>query len=188
VLSYPDDRIIPRNGKIGDVPLIHCIRAHEAQGGSVAVYFTYEQHANSLWFDVTNKVINRYDPQYYGDVFHQGILDTNVRDHLKFILPDYQYLGNTLERAQCVQSVRADKRQNFREDAFCEDYSLLYAIRRINGMSHAEAAEDLVAKGDSIQAELIELLEALAYRIRLDEGNPVPEQYQNWNPLTLIQQ
>lgn len=165
-----------------DQALVRCIKTHEAQGGSVAVYLSFENHANTLWFDTTNKLINRYDPATEGDETGQRTLDSHLGAYLGTILPDYYYLGNTLEGFQCVQGVRGQGRTH-KSDYFCQDYSLLYAIRRIHGMSHEEAAFDLVAKGDDVLIELAELLRALAYRIRLEQGKQVPERYRNWNPL-----
>jgi hypothetical protein len=169
-----------------DQSLLNCISTHEEQGGSVAIYFSYENHANTLWFDVTNKIINRYDPAVDADSYGQRSLDEHLSAYLGNILPDYYYIGNTLEGFQCVQGVRGQGRTH-KSDYFCQDYSLLYAIRRINGMSHEEAAFDLVAKGDDVLIELAELLRALAYRIRLEQGKSVPERFRNWNPLALVQ-
>lgn len=140
-----------------DQALVRCIKAHEVRGGSVAVYFSYERHANTLWFDVTNKIVNRYDPQVDFQSRGQSSLDQQLGAYLGTILPDYYYLGNTLEDYQCVQGVRGQGRTH-KGDYFCQDYSLLYAIRRIHGMSHEEAAFDLVAKGDDVLIELADLL------------------------------
>jgi predicted DNA-binding protein YlxM (UPF0122 family) len=161
--------------------LIDCIKAKERTGMSVAVSFSYENHANLLWFDTQNKLINRYDPQAAMQSYEQAELDDNVREYLGSKFPDYFYLGNTLESWQCVQDVRGQGR-TYKSDYYCQDYSLLYAINRINGMSHEEAAFALVARGEDILTDLAELLRALAYKIRAELGKKIPEQYRVWRP------
>lgn len=162
--------------------LIRCIRNKETQGGSVAIYFSYQNHANMLWFDTTNKIINRYDPQVAGDQAGQSTMDDTIRAYLDEIFPDYVYLGNTLETWQYVQGVRGEGR-TYKSDYYCQDYSLLYAINRIKGMSHEEAAFALVARGTDVLVDLADLLRALTYKIRAELGKPIPEKYRNWNPI-----
>ena len=134
-----------------------------------------------LWFDTDNKIINRYDPQVSGDAYGQSIMDDTIRIYLGNLFPDYVYLGNTLDEWQCVQGVRGEGR-TYKSDYYCQDYSLLYAINRINGMSHEDAAFSLVARGDDVLIDLAELLRALAYRIRAEIGKQIPERFRNWNP------
>ncbi|CAH6420040.1 Hypothetical protein HVR_LOCUS1077 [uncultured virus] len=161
--------------------LVNCIRAKETAVGSVAVNFSYQNHANLLWFDTTNKIINRYDPQVSGDERGQDTMDDTIRGRFELLFPDYVYLGNTLEDWQCVQGVRGTGRI-YKSDYYCQDYSLLYAINRINGMSHEEAAFALVARGEDVLIDLAELLRALAYRIRAEMGKQIPERFQTWRP------
>jgi hypothetical protein len=161
--------------------LLDCIRGKEPQGGSVAVSFSYQNHANMLWFDTTNKIINRYDPQVSGDSTGQDIMDDTIRGYFDRVLPEYVYLGNTLESWQCVQGVRGEGR-TYKSDYYCQDYSLLYAVNRIKGMSHEEAAFALVSRGPDVLVDLAELLRALAYKIRAELGKPIPQRYQDWNP------
>lgn len=135
-----------------------------------------------LWFDTTNKIINRYDPQVSGERRGQAIMDDTIRTYFEDKLPKYVYLGNTLEEWQYVQEVRGEGR-TYKSDYYCQDYSLLYAINRINGMSHEEAAFALVARGEDVLIDLAELLRALAYRIRAEMGKQVPEQFREWRPV-----
>ena len=176
--NSPVPRVIP-----SEPALVGCIRSKERTGKSIAVYFTYENHANMLWFDTENKLINRYDPQVSGESRGQDIMDDTVRLYLSRLFPEYVYLGNTLESWQCVQGVREQGRA-FKADYYCQDYSLLYAINRINGMSHEEAAFDLVGRGPDILIDLAELLRALAYKIRSEIGRPIPERFRDWRPTT----
>lgn len=169
-------RIIPNEQMLFD-----CIKAKEQTHKSVAVYLSYENHANLLWFDTENKLINRYDPQAATQGYKQDELDDAIREYLGKAFPDYYYLGNTLETWQCVQGIREQGR-TYKADYYCQDYSLLYAINRINGMSHEEAAFALVARGEDILFDLAELLRALAYKIRAELGKTVPEQYRVWRP------
>jgi len=174
--NSPTPRIIPN-----ERTLIDCIHAKEIQGGSIAVSFTYQNHANILWFDTTNKIINRYDPQISGDIYGQSIMDDTIRKYFENTFPNYIYLGNTLQEWQCVQGVRGEGR-TFKSDYYCIDYSLLYAINRINGMSHEDAAFSLVTRGEDILVDLAELLRALAYRVRYEMGKEIPERFREWKP------
>ena len=171
---YPTIRPSERN-------FIECIKNKETTGTSIAINFSYENHANLLWFDTLNRVINRYDPQVAGDAHGQAIMDDTIRTYLSDRFPEYVYLGNTLETWQCVQGVRGEGR-NYKSDYYCQDYSLLYAINRINGMSHEEAAFALVSRGEDVLIDLAELLRALAYKIRAEMGRQVPERFTEWNP------
>ena len=154
-----------------------CVKSAETADKSVAVRLSYQNHANSLWFDTKNKVINRYDPQVPGDEYGQSSVDTALRNLFAQYFTDYNYLGNTLEGHMCVQGVRHMGRRH-KADYFCQDYSLLYAKRRAEGMSHEESAWDLVEKRDTILNELAELLRILSYKKRAELGRPVPAKYQ----------
>jgi hypothetical protein len=175
--SIPEPNVEP-----SDDALVECVRAKEAAGKSVAVSFSYENHANMIWFDTINKEINRYDPQVPFDDPDQRKIDNTIRQYLEIWFPEYRYLGNSIELFQCVQGVRGEGRQ-YKSDYFCQDYSLLYAINRINGMSHEEAAWALVARGDKVLDDLAELLRGLAYRVRSEIGKPIPERYREWKPV-----
>lgn len=165
-----------------DQSLVSCIHSKEGQKASVAVNFSYENHANLIWFDTENKLINRYDPQVPGNDPGQDIMDDTIRAHLGKILPDYYYIGNTSEYWQCVQGVREQGR-TFKGDYYCQDYSLLYAINRIYGLSNQAASFNLVSRGPDILVDLAELLRALAYKIRAEQGKEIPERFRNWKPV-----
>lgn len=169
-------RIVPN-----ERTFIDCVKNKEGKQASIAINFSYQNHANLLWFDTQNKIINRYDPQVAGDAHGQAIMDDTIREYLSTKFPEYVYLGNTLETWQCVQGVRGEGR-TFKSDYYCQDYSLLYAINRINGMSHEEAAFALVARGEDVLIDLAELLRALAYKIRAEMGRTVPERFRQWRP------
>jgi hypothetical protein len=154
-----------------------CVVAAESQNRSVAIYLEYENHANMIWIDTKNKIINRYDPQVPATERYQELLDVGIRVFFATTLPEYQYLGNTQEDFLCVQGIRGADRIH-KSDYFCQDYSLLYAERRAKGMTHEEAAFDLVANADNILLELAELLRQLTYKKRLEIGKPVPRKYQ----------
>ena len=156
--------------------LIDCVYTAANKGKSVGVYLSYHNHANALWFDTAKKEINRYDPQAPGDARDQSIIDDLLRKELAQYFPDYNYLGNTLEDYMCIQGVREVGRR-YKADYFCQDYSLLYDLRRAKGMSHEDAAWDLVEKRDQVLEELAELLRSLAYKKRQELGKQVPSQY-----------
>jgi hypothetical protein len=181
-LTSKTPRVVP-----GWTALINCIREKELTGGSVAIDFSYENHANTLWFDTSNKIINRYDPAVGVNSYQQDKMDDTIRLYFQEYFPDYVYLGNTLEKWQCVQGVRGEGR-TYKGDYYCQDYSLLYAINRIKGMSHEEAAFALVARGEDVLIDLAELLRALAYRIRSEMGKQIPERFRNWNDAVLVGQ
>jgi hypothetical protein len=157
--------------------LVDCVYTAANRNRSVGVKLSYRNHANSLWFDTINLEINRYDPQVSGQERDQPIIDNLLRTELANLFPDYTYLGNTLEPEWCVQGIRSQGRR-YKADYFCQDYSLLYDIRRAQGMTHEQAAWDLVEKRDTILEELRELLLTLAYRKRLELGRSIPVRYQ----------
>lgn len=143
----------------------------EAQCGSLAVYLSYFDHAGMIWIDRENLVINRYDPYYcwsnsknnknQGYEEDQMVIDYALGDFFGELLPGYRYYGNTLDMNKCIQAVKTGNKQY--SDYFCQDYSILYAIRRIHGMSHEEAAADLVRGKDLVIREIEELLRTLIY-------------------------
>ena len=153
-----------------------CITSAERDKRSIAIYLSYHEHANMIWIDTVNKIINRYDPQVPGTGNEQMWMDDGIRAFFATILPGYEYLGNTQEDFLCVQAIREIGRTH-KADYFCQDYSLLYAERRAKGMSHEEAAFDLVAKIDDVLLELAELLRRLTYQKRRELGKHVPPKY-----------
>ena len=156
--------------------LVDCVYTAANKGKSVGVYLSYHNHANALWFDTTKKEINRYDPQAPGEARDQAVIDELLRNELAQYFPDYKYLGNTLEDYMCIQGVREVGRR-YKADYFCQDYSLLYDLRRAQGMSHEEAAWNLVENRDKVLDELAELLRSLVYKKRSELGRQVPSRY-----------
>ena len=108
--------------------------------------FYIGQNISILWFDTINKIINRYNPidTQYG---RSAKMDQTIQDHFERLLPAYTYIGNTLERWRH------------------QDYSLLYAIKRIYGLSNTDALSDLIARERLNSQDLNELLLALIDRI-----------------------
>lgn len=150
--------------------LVMCIKEKESMATSVAILLTYGTKSNIIWIDTHARSINRYDPfTEYGkqDQIH---MDKTLEKFFLNILPNYKYLGNTLDTTQCLSV----------SNTYCQDYALLYTINRVSGMSHDDAAEDLIERGDTLETYLTELLHALAYRIRKEMGKSIPMEYENW--------
>jgi len=139
--------------------LIECIQSKEHEGGSIALNFAYERHANTIWIDTVNRTINRYDPIKSSQLDSQNRMDDSIREYFNIHLPAYIYLGNTLDESQC--SHHALKHQYS-----CQDYVLLYTINRINGMSHEQAATDLILRSDQISDDLTNLYRNLVEYLR----------------------
>lgn len=112
------------------------------------VYLYFDDHSNVVWLDPTSRHIHRYDPQISGDDPEEVGIDAAMSAFFASILPTYTYFGNTLHPEACIQDVRY--RHRGRLDCFCQEYTLLYAWNRLSGMSHLEAAQDLVASEDTI--------------------------------------
>lgn len=144
--------------------LLCLTRVLETNAPALAISTSFDRHANMIWVDPVSKEINRYDPQVPGDNTKQRRLDEALRKLFQRVLPDFTYLGNTLPEEFCVQAVRGQGRQH-KSDYFCQDYSLLYADRRAQGMTHEEAAIDMVLKHEQMPQENAELLRKLAYRV-----------------------
>jgi hypothetical protein len=90
-------------------------------------------HANILWFDIPNKTIELYEPSIHEI---REDIDNAFRDWFETYLPDYNYLGNITPDEYCIQFVRREKRGQ--RDAFCVDYSTLYILKRIEGLTLQE--------------------------------------------------
>ena len=145
--------------------------------GSIGLYLSYLDHAGIVWIDHENKVINRYDPFYcdlpeghrvkrseFEESVHdawdaQEMIDIGLGEFFGQIMPDYKYLGNNLAGHQCIQEARMMGRKY--SDYFCQDYSILYAIRRVNGMSHEQAARDLMEHAGEILDEIEQLMRVM---------------------------
>ncbi len=159
-----------------DMDLQLCVVNAESVGRSVAIDLSYSGHPNMNWVDTVNKIIDRYDPQAPGWSVDQRNIDRGLTEFFEVTLPQYRYIGNELEDFMCIQGIR-DIERIHKGDYFCQDYSLLYAERRIRGMNNKEAAFDLVANADNILLELAELLRQLTYKKRLELGKIVPPEY-----------
>lgn len=116
------------------------------------LYLYFQDHSNILWLDPERQEIHRYDPQISKDAPEAGPVDSALEDFFSQILPMYRYMGNTLSREECVQNVRGKRRGYV--DCFCQEYTLLYARNRLEGMNHLEAALDLVENQDRIVEEI----------------------------------
>lgn len=149
-------RIIPDENSF-----LECLRTKEQLGISIAINLTFGKRSNLLWFDTIRKVINRYEPNIAGNSEQQAIIDDDIRDYFGSYLPDYTYIGNTLSPKQCIKiTVIPDSFMSY-SDEFCQDYSLLYFINRVNGMSHEEAAQNLASKGQNIIKDVEVLLNTI---------------------------
>ena len=144
-------KVFPR-----DNALVNCVRLKEVDGESVAISLLQRDRANILWFDTRDKIINRYDPIGPGSERGQDQVDDTLREYLVSLLPEYTYLGNNLGSRQCVQNIT-----DHGTEYYCIDYTLLYAINRIRGMRHEDAASALVDRGEDIMFDLAELFHNL---------------------------
>jgi hypothetical protein len=149
----------------------NCVRNKEKLGISIAINFSYGKNVGILWFDAVNKIINRFDPKSSGDDYNQSVMDDNIRTYISEIFPHYSYLGNTLNMSQCIYTLHNYKSNNYNSDYYCQDYSLLYATNRIQGMNHEDAASNLISRGDNIHSDLEQLLYLLTYKIRSELDN-----------------
>lgn len=143
-----DAKVYSSDGKLGATIRIHpnrnklirCWSDYEEHPGGAYLYF--EQHSNIVWLDDRRKEIHRYDPQIGYEAEETKAIDTALKDFFSSYTPDYTYRGNTLSEKECVQGVRWKERGIL--DCFCQEYTLIYAYNRLAGMSHKEAALDLL--------------------------------------------
>lgn len=140
--------------------LVQCLNDARVEPNGLYLYF--EEHSNIIWIDPIKKEIYRYDPQISGYSQEAHYIDNALTSFFAEILPDFIYRGNTLSWFDCIQCVRKKERGNL--DCFCQEYTLLYARNRLNGMSHYEAAEDLVVNRDNILDEIDNLYFYLSKR------------------------
>lgn len=136
--------------------------------GSLAIYLSYLNHAGMLWVDKQNKQVDRYDPYYCGVKSNiiktkfdreQIIIDIALKEFFREMTPNFEYKGNVLSEMETIQK----QRSNFRKysDNFCQDYGILYAIRRIHGMSNIEAASHMVSMKSYILEDIRQLLQQM---------------------------
>lgn len=136
----------------------------EAASRGVGIYTSYNTHANMVWVG-EDKRIWRYEPQIPAGDEQQRCIDGALSGFFKTFLPQYRYFNHRLEDWQVVQGVRGRDRIH-KSDYFCQDYALLYLKRRARGLTHEEAAIDLVVKGDAVLKELEDLMYVLATTYR----------------------
>lgn len=129
-----------------------------------SIYLSYNKHAGILWIDRQNKTIDRYDSFFSAnETPEQNIIDFSLKLFFKEHMPSYTYLGNMLTPEETIQSIRQVQWNRWNADNFCQDYSILYSIRRINGMSYKQAAQHLVASEPNIIEECAQLLRQMWY-------------------------
>ena len=124
--------------------------------GSLAIYLSYKNHAGMIWIDKQGKVINRYDPYFTNSDTDQKAIDNALEDFFSEFLPNCSYLGLNLSESELVQRIRSKTRKH--SDNFCQDYGILYAIRRVCGMSHQEAARHMVQMKSYILEDVKQLM------------------------------
>ena len=154
IKSPTNAEIYSSNGIVGGSIRVHpqkrnlarCLADARTEPNGIYLYF--EEHSNIIWLDVDKMVIHRYDPQISKDENEAEPIDGALGAFFKEILPQYTYFGNTLTAKDCVQGVRWKERGHL--DCYCQEYTLLYARNRLEGMSHEEAARDLVNSKDNI--------------------------------------
>lgn len=168
--SSREGKIYTDDGYSGGIIKIHPQESNlarcldDAQTEPNGLYLYFEEHSNIIWIDPIEKEIYRYDPQIPGDVKEAYYIDTALTSFFHEILPDFIYRGNTLSWFDCIQDIRRRERGSL--DCFCQEYTLLYAKNRLNGLSHYEAAEDLVINRDNILDEIDNLYLYLSERER----------------------
>ena len=143
-------------------PLLLGSQMETSQGG-FGVMLTYDNNANMLWFQ--GKEIWRYEPYAIANTEKQVEIDRMLELYFKAYIPGAKYYPHTLSPEQCVQYVRGIGRK-YNAEYFCQDYSLLYTINRIKGLSHVASAVQLVSRGDLIHDDLHTLLMDLAVTYR----------------------
>lgn len=124
--------------------------------GNLAIYLSYKNHAGMIWIDKQGKVINRFDPYFTSRDSDQRAIDEALAHFFEEFLPNFEYLGNTLSESETVQRIRSNSRKH--SDNFCQDYGILYAIRRVCGMSHLEAARHMVDAKSYILEDVKQLM------------------------------
>lgn len=124
--------------------------------GNLAIYLSYKNHAGMIWIDKQGNVINRFDPYFISKDPDQRAIDNALGGFFDEFLPNCQYLGNTLTESETVQRIRSQSRKH--SDNFCQDYGILYAIRRAQGMSHDQAARHMVQMKSFILEDVKQLM------------------------------
>lgn len=117
-------------------------------------YLYFESHSNIVWIDPRTRIINRYDPQISKESSETIAIDSGMVSFFSQILPGYKYLGNTLSGNQLIQNVLEKK--SGAPNSFCQEYTLMYADNRLDGMNHLQASMDLVKNADVIEDRIRE--------------------------------
>lgn len=114
------------------------------------------EYSNMIWFDKGRRLIQRYDPTcrtHTTKVLEDQLLDFMLTS----ILPDWLYTSGTLEDSKCIPSTNVCG-----ITAESIDYSFLYAIRRMRGHSHHDAALNLVNIQKLVEIEIAQLYKLFA--------------------------
>ena len=124
----------------------------------VAIYTTYNRQINVIWV-TADKEIYRYEPQVPGGDYEQRSIDGGLCGMFSSFLPGYTYVPHRLEAWQCPYN------PNDTVGLQCEDYTVLYIIRRIKGLDHHQAVTDLVVKGEELISENAWLSQKLNHKM-----------------------
>ena len=93
--------------------------------------------------------IERYDPHYSNSDKYTKVTEDQIKNFIAKFLPHFEYKEYSTPKELCIQRIR-----NKKGDYFCEEYCILYALRRMNGLSHSSAVEDLFTKRETIINEI----------------------------------
>lgn len=130
----------------------------------VGVPVEYNDHTDMLCVSA-DKQVWRYEPFVPGGNTRQRNIDSGLYGFFNANLPSFKYNFHRLDERQCVGAIR-DWDRIHSENSLAQDYSMLYFIRRMKGMTHEEAAINLVAIGDDIVPEMVNLMYSLAMKYR----------------------
>jgi hypothetical protein len=130
------------------------ISKRNKSGNGVAIYATYNRHVNILWI-TADLEIYRFEPEVPGGNYEQRAIDGGLSGMFASCLPTYSYIPHRLEKWQCLYN--PDKVDGLQ----CEDYALLYILRRIKGFNHEDAITDMVIKSSELTDEDILLTQNL---------------------------
>ena len=130
------------------------ISERNKSGNGVAIYATYNRHVNILWI-TADLEIYRFEPEIPGGDYEQRAIDGGLSGMFASCLPTYSYIPHRLEKWQCLYN--PDKIDGLQ----CEDYALLYILRRIKGLGHEDAITDMVIKTSELIDEDILLTQNL---------------------------
>jgi hypothetical protein len=111
-----------------------------------------EDYTNIIWFDPRDRTIVRYDPSCRND--DDKIVEDDVMNILfTSLFEDWTYTSSILPANKCLSKTKLYLN--------CNDYSMLYALRRMNGQTHIEAAIDINKAGEKVRSEIAKLLDYL---------------------------